>query len=155
MRTSYVEMWYCSAIKERKKDLKATHPVMLRGVIHPTRTTCMDRCNRTHNKAGKRHALSNFLYKMHKFCEMKGKNFISLPTEKHMKRPSSSLKARSHQLLKWWNFKRGFAHRVKFNNVELWWILTTLTSSKPSHLCWILRKRRARKPKMEEAFTFG
>lgn len=136
----------CDQREEKRSESNSS--CNAKGVKNPTRTTGIDRCNRTHNKAGKRHALSNFLYKMHKFCEMKGNNFISLPTEKHMKRPSSSLKTRSHQLLKFqmWIRSQG--------EIQQGWILTTLTSSKPSHLCWILRKQRARKPKMEEAFTF-
>lgn len=136
----------CDQREEKRSESNSS--CNAKGVKNPTRTTRIDRCNRTHNKAGKRHALSNFLHKMHKFCEMKGNNFISLPTEKHMKRPSSSLKTRSHQLLKFqmWIRSQG--------EIQQGWILTTLTSSKPSHLCWILRKQRARKPKMEEDFTF-
>lgn len=96
-------MWRCdtaAGLRNREREEKGSESnssCNAKGVKIPTRTAHIDGCNQTHDKAGKRHARSNFLCKMHKFCETNGQNAASVPTEKHF---SSSLIAQLHQVLK-------------------------------------------------------
>lgn len=96
-------MWRCDTAaglrnREREeKGSKSNSSCNAKGVKIPTRTAHIDGCNQTHDKAGRRHARSNFLCKMHKFCETNGQNAASVPTEKHF---SSCLIAQLYQLLK-------------------------------------------------------